>query len=33
MLGAGAFELLVLALPAGRDPDDLLRSEGPEALR
>ncbi len=33
MLGAGAFELLVLALPTGRDPDDLLRSEGAEALR
>jgi len=33
MLCAGAFELLVLALPAGRDPDELLRSEGAEALR
>ncbi|MEB3167969.1 MAG: CHC2 zinc finger domain-containing protein [Synechococcaceae cyanobacterium] len=33
MLIANQFELAVLALPEGRDPDDLLRAEGAEALR
>jgi hypothetical protein len=31
MICAGAFELLVLALPNGRNTDDLLRSDGAEA--
>jgi DNA primase len=33
MLIANQFELAVLALPEGRDPDELLRAEGAEALR
>jgi DNA primase len=33
LLISNQFELAVLALPEGRDPDEVLRSEGPEALR
>ena len=33
MLIANQFELAVLSLPQGSDPDDILRSEGAEALR